>query len=184
MKKIKSNLSFLFVLISSFCFAQDSLKIINPFPLFPITSINAIVDSSQNLTVNVKFENRNNKPLKAYFRLGGYDNFGLTDISGKKYKLHTSSKLIGTKNINEGYTNIDAIIFGTKKQDYFTYVQDTIKSGTSKNLSFTINKFDKQINFIEEIHIKCKPSIDFSSQSEKIYIVNNIPIIRLEKKSR
>jgi hypothetical protein len=159
--------------------AQDTteMKIISPFDSLIISNVKAI-GNIETGTIEISMDVRNDyyKMIEAYWSLGGFEDLGITDDKGKKYKIFTSTKLIGTANINNGFKGISGVQFGSKKMDWLTYVKDTLSAGDSKKLIIRVPKVDKTVKSIKELHIRCILSKGYMWAGDKSYQISNIKV--------
>jgi hypothetical protein len=159
--------------------AQDTteMKIISAFDSLIISDVKAIGNIETNsMEISMVVHNDYYKMIDAHWSLGGFEDLGITDDKGKKYKVLTSTKLIGTANINNGFKSISGVQFGSKKMDWLTYVKDTLSAGDSKKLVIRVPKVDKTVKSIKELHIRCILSKGYMWAGDKSYQINNIKV--------
>jgi hypothetical protein len=159
--------------------AQDTteMKIVSPFDSLIISNVKAIGNiETGSMEISMIVRNDYYRMIDAHWSLGGFEDLGITDDQGKNYKIFTSTKLIGTANINNGFKSISGVQFGSKKMDWLTYVKDTVSAGDSKKLIIRIPKVDKTVKSIRELHIRCILSKGYMWAGDKSYQINNIKI--------
>lgn len=130
------------------------------------------------VTISMRYENQYSKIVNVHFKLGGFENFGLTDDKGNKYKIYSRESLIGPANINKGYYSITSVVFGSSKLDYYTaVVEQVLKPGESKMLTIQIGKVNRNVNYIRDFHINCSLMLDYMFKGEKTYNIENLRIL-------
>jgi len=156
---MKKNLILFLHLTCAFIFdfcpsvsAQDTteMKIISTFDSLIISNVKAIGNiETGSMEISMVVRNDYYKMIDAYWSLGAFEDLGITDDKGKKYKIFTSTKLIGTANINNGFKSISGVQFGNKKMDWLTYVKDTVSAGDSKKLIIRVPTLSVILNLMK-----------------------------------
>lgn len=181
----KNLISFLLLVCALIAFcpltasAQDTteMKIVSPFDSLIMSNVTAIGNiEAGSMEISMVVRNDYYKMIDAHWSLGGFEDLGITDDKGKKYKIFTSTKLIGTANINNGFKSISGVQFGSKKMDWLTYVKDTLSAGDSRKLIIRIPKVDKTVKLIKELHIRCILSKGYMWAGDKSYVIKNIKV--------
>jgi hypothetical protein len=158
---------------------QDSSapKVISPFESLPLTDVVAKGNTATGtIEIEMKFQNKYPKVADVYLSLGPYNDFGITDDKGNKYKVFTNEGLIESSPINKGYKQVNAVQFGNKKMQMVTYLKDTLNNGQSLVFKFTIGKLDKSTTYIKEVHIRCILSLNHVWAGDQSYQIRNIMV--------
>lgn len=169
----------LLLLAKIHAFGQDSLapKVVSPFESLLITDIAAKGNSATGtIQLEMKFQNKYPKVAGVYLSLGTFNDFGITDDKGNKYKVFTNEGLIESSPINKGYKQVQAVQFGNKKMQIVTYLKDTLSNGESMAFKITIGKLDKSIEYIKEVHIRCILSLNLAWAGDQSYQIHNIKV--------
>ena len=159
--------------------AQDSnsLVINCPYDSLSVGNVKAVgIVKTGELTISVDFQNKYSKKSKVHFALGGYSDLGIENDKGSKYKIHTSERLIGTKDINKGYGKISSVFFGDKKMGSFTYVEQELPTSDTKTLTVKLSGFDKSSKKILDFHVRCILFLNYMHVGDKFVQLKNIPI--------
>lgn len=170
---------YVFVSIQLPSFAQDTteMKIISPFDSLTITNVKAVGNiETGSMEISMDVRNDYHKQTDVHWSLGGFEDLGITDDKGMKYKIFTSTQLIGTANINKGFQKITGVQFGSKKMDWLTYVKDTVGIEQAKKLIIRLAKVDNAVRFIKELQIRCILTLDYVWAGDKSYQLKNIKI--------
>ena len=148
-----------------------------PFDSLTVSNIKATGNFQTGaLELRIEFVSNYAQLAKVHFSLGGFEGLGIIDCAGRKYKINTNDDLVGTSGINEGFKKIDKVVFGDKKFEYFTYVEQEISATKSKTLVVAINKFDKGCKEIKQFHIRTLLSLAYIPKGDGLYAINNIKI--------
>src|SRR3546814_768060 len=84
-------------------FSQEPLQINSPFDSLVVINPVATGDrGSGRLTIKMDIENRFPKEIWAHLRLGNYDDLGVVDLNGRKYKKYTIETTPGHPEVNKG----------------------------------------------------------------------------------
>jgi hypothetical protein len=167
------------VLATSPCRAQDSsnLTITNPYDSLKINEVKATGNSSSStLHITMIFKNISKKRQTLHLDLGGFDDFGITTMNNKRYKVFTSENTIDNNQPNKGFKNISKIQFGNKKLDWVTIVKQELNPGEERLFSIWLDKFEKSDLIIKNIHVRCILSINSMHVGDKKIAIQNIPI--------
>jgi hypothetical protein len=159
--------------------AQDStnLKIANPYDSLLLSDVKAVGNSTNEaLKISMKFKNISSKHQTVHLSLGGFEDFGIISMQGKRYKVYTSESLIGTSQINKGYHPISTVQFGNKKLDWVTSIIQELNPGEEQSFTIQIAKFDKADNVIKNVHVRCILTVNYMHAGDNKYIIENIPI--------
>jgi hypothetical protein len=175
------NLFVLFIigLSTSTCRAQNpsNITILNPYDSLTVNDIKAIGNSrSSALNITMIFKNISSKRQTVNLDLGGFDDFGITTMNNKRYKVFTSENVIDNNQPNKGYKNISKIQFGNKKLDWVTIVKQELNPGEERLFSIWLDKFENSDLAIKNIHIRCILSINSMHVGDKKIAIENIPI--------
>jgi hypothetical protein len=168
------------VLTTQHGLAQDSanFKIINPYDSLLIDEVKASGNlSSSTLQITMIFKNISKKRQTLHLDLGGFDDFGITTMSNKRYKVFTTENVIDANQPNKGFKNISKIQFGNKKFDWVTIVKQELNPGEERLLSIWLERFEKTDHIIKDIHVRCILSINSMHVGDKKISIENIPII-------
>ena len=128
------------------------------------------------LEIRMTFQNNYTATADVSLSLGGFEEFGLTDEKGKKYKIYLNSHLIGTEDTNKGYQKIPFVQFGDKKYDWVVVIQQVLSRGRQKPLIVRINHFNPDNKVIKEFHISCILALQLENVGQELYKVANLPI--------
>ena len=117
MKYLRSRmfllLPFMAMLHTSNTYAQEQPQVNAPFDSLIIINPRATGDrASGQLTITMDIENRFPSKVRAHLRLGNYDDLGIMDMQGRKYKIHTMETAPGNPEANKGFMRIDSVAFG------------------------------------------------------------------------
>ncbi|MGF6928579.1 hypothetical protein QFZ48_004079 [Chitinophaga sp. W2I13] len=158
------------------CSAQEISKpeIIAPFDSLRLSDVHASGNiKTGTVEIIMNFKNDYSQVARVYLALGGFEDFGITDSKGRKYKLHTDVNAVNT---NKGYINIPFIQFGDKKFSWVAHVIQEIPYTEMRKLTIRINKLDKGTQLLTNFHIRCILSLDYGNVGDKMYSVENIRI--------
>ncbi|MBN8854703.1 MAG: hypothetical protein BGO55_20650 [Sphingobacteriales bacterium 50-39] len=160
------------------CFAQDStaIKVSSPFESLPVKDVVAKGNSTGMVEIVMTFQNNIPKLADIYLSLGTFNDFGVTDDKGNKYKVFTNEGLIETSPINKGYKKVQSVQLGGKRMQTVTYLKDTLANGHQLPLRISIGKVDKSTQYIKEIHVRCILSLNHVWTGDQGYQVHNIKI--------
>lgn len=161
-------------------FSQDSsnYSVTSPFSTLPLTNAVATGNTSTGtVEIRMEFQNKSPKSADVYLSLGAFNDFGITDGKGNRYKIFTNEGLIESSPINQGYKNIGSVALGNSKLHRVTFLKDTIASSNSLPLKITIDKVDKSDVLIKEIHVRCIFSPNHVWAGDQTYQVKNIKIL-------
>lgn len=159
--------------------AQDNkpLKIVTPFESLQINDVTLTGNQlKRSVTIGIKFKNLYPKRATVHFNFGEFEEFGIVDGNGNKYKIYTREDLTGTSNINKGFRNISSVAFGSKKLDYFTYLRQDLNIGEEKTLLVVINGVDKNLEKLQDFHIKCRLLFSGIIKGEGVYRIEGLKI--------
>lgn len=159
--------------------AQDDNHLIVslPYDSLSASNIKAVgAAKTGELTVSVDIENRYAKQAKIHFSLGGYNDLGVEDDKGNKYKIHTRSTPMGREEGNKGYGKISSVFFGDKKMGSFTYVEQEIGTGDTKTFTIKLAQFNKSSKKIVDLHVRCILFLNYMHVGDKLVQFKNIPI--------
>lgn len=152
-------------------------KITIPFDSLVLREITSSGNpATGNLTVKMLFDNRYPGKATVHLKLGAFDDFGMVDDRGTKYKLFTSENLRGTAGINKGYQKVAAVEFGGKKSSSFMYAQQLIPAGEGKTLVIRLSGVNKGITKIASLHFRCRLMVDGKPMGEKMYQVEDVSV--------
>jgi len=161
-------------------FAQDStqLQIISPFDSIGLSDAKAIGNlETGSIQVTMQVTNKYHKI--AIINIGGsaFDDLGLTDDKGIKYKYFSYSGPPGlTVGHNKGYSQMTDMVLGKSKVQMFIYVQDTLHADQETTLKFRLLKVDKSVKTIKEAHLLCTLTLDYMSAGQKQFFIKSIPV--------
>jgi hypothetical protein len=167
-------------------YAQDStdMKIISPFDSLTITNVKAIGNiETGSMEISMDVRNDYHKLTDVHWILGGFEDLGLTDDKGIKYKIFTSTQMIGTANINKGFQRITGVQFGSKKMDWLTYVKDTVGTNQSKKLIIRLAKVNKAVSLIKELQMRCILTLGYIWAGDKFYQIKNVKVDWIKPKT-
>lgn len=160
--------------------AQDSttFKVSSPFQSLPIKDVVAKGNTGTGtVEIEITFQNNNPKLADIYLSLGAFNDFGVTDNKGAKYKVYTNEGLIESSPINKGFKKIQSVQLGDKKMQTVTYLKDTIPNSKQVPFRITIAKVDNSIQYIKEIHVRCILSVNHVWAGDQSYQIRNIKIL-------
>lgn len=169
-------------------FAQDStqLQIISSFDSISLSDVKAIGNlETGSIQVTIQVTNKYHK--MAIINIGGsaFDDLGLTDDKGIKYKYFSYSGPPGlTVGHNKGYSQMTDMVLGKSKVQMFIYVQDTFHVDQSATLKFRLVKVDKSVKTIKEAHLLCTLTLDYMAAGQKQFFIKNIPVEWVRPKSK
>ena len=162
---------------SSCAQGSDSMKVTIPFDSLTIDNIKATGNlKTGTLEIRMTFHDNYTATAGVSLSHGGFEEFGLTDEKGKKYKIYLNSHLIGTDNTNKGYQKIPFVQFGDKKYDWVVVIQQDLSHGQQKPLIVKINHFNPDNKAIKEFHISCILALNLENVGQELYKVTNLPI--------
>jgi len=168
--------------------AQDStqLQIISPFDSIGLSDVKAMGNlETGSIQLTMQVTNKYHK--MAIINIGGsaFDDLGLTDDKGTKYKYFSYSGPPGlTVGHNKGYSQMTDMVLGKSKVQMFIYVQDTFHVDQSATLKFRLVKVDKSVKTIKEAHLLCTLTLDYMAAGQKQFFIKNIPVEWLKPKPR
>jgi len=169
-------------------FAQDStrLQITSPYDSISLSDVKAIGNlETGSIQVTMQVTNKYHKV--AIVNIGGpaFDDLGLTDDKGIKYKYFSYSGPPGlTVGHNKGYSQMTDMVLGKNKVQMFIYVQDTLHVDQSETLKFRLVKADKSVKAIKEAHLLCTLTLDYMAAGQKQFFIKNIPVEWVKPKTK
>jgi hypothetical protein len=182
---------FLFALLlvsKSSAFSQDNVKlqIVSPFDSIKLRDVKAIGNLQTGaVEVTMQIQSDFHKLASLTFSGGAFDDFGLIDDKGVKYKYSTYSGPSATDNgANKGYSTIAHLQLGKSKAAILISVQDTFRLGQSKTLQFLLPSVDKSVKTLKEAHILCHLMLDYMSAGQKQFFLRNIPVEWINSKPK
>jgi hypothetical protein len=161
-------------------------NIISPFDSLSVSNLTA-TGNLQTGAVQVKMRVQNDYHKMAQIDFGGgtFDDFGVIDDKGARYKYSSNDDPHGLNSgINKGYSRISDLKLGKNKVTMLISVQDTLHNGQSRILSFTLPKADKSVKGLTEIHIMTTLTLNYMFTGQKQTVVKNIPITWAEPKQQ
>jgi hypothetical protein len=162
----------------AFCQGTSQTEVNSPFDSIKITHISA-TGNPQTGSVKVTMQVRSDfhKLASLSFSGGAFDDFGVTDEQGVKYKYFSYSGPAGTNNgANRGYAPIKDLQLNGKKVSVLISVQDTFSAGKTATLSFQLQQVNKSVASLKEIHILCHLMLDFMNAGQKQFFIKNLPV--------
>ena len=143
-----------------------------------ISNIHADGNSANGqVEVSMDFTNHYYRPVLIHLILGGYEGLGLTDNKGNKYKIPTSDQLYNTSDINKGFIGISAVQFGDKSFKSFTYVDQKVPPGESRQLLIRIPKVSQSITEFNELSTHRQVSINYGLVGDHVIKLQDIRIL-------
>ena len=129
------------------------------------------------MQVSIKVKSNYHKQASLGFAGGAYDDFGVTDNKGMKYKFSSYEGPGGIKEgVNKGFSRIADLQFGRSKPMILIAVRDTLHNGQSETLSFKLPKTDKDIKMLKEAHIMSTLMLNYTSAGQRMFQLKNIPV--------
>jgi len=169
----------LLALLSTTLHAQNDIltKKSTPFDSLQITDVTLTGNQlKRSVTLNIKFKNLYSEKATLHLKFGEFDEFGIADDKGSKYKVHTREDLSGTANINKGFKNIGLVTFGSKKLDYFTYLRQDLNNGEEKTLTVVISGIDPKVQQFSDVHIQSRLLFSGIIKKDGLYHIENTKI--------
>lgn len=163
-----------------YAYSQDSTNytVSSPFPSLPLTNISATGNPATGaVEIKMEFQNKSPKLADVYLSLGTFNDFGITDGKGARYKVFTNEGLIESSPINQGYKKISNVALGGSKLQKVTYLKDTVGGSSSVPFKVIIDKVDKSTILIKEMHVRCVFSPNHVWAGDLVYQVKNLKIV-------
>ncbi|MET7000736.1 hypothetical protein [Chitinophaga defluvii] len=156
--------------------AQDAheIKISSPYPSLPLSDVKASGNQKTGIVeITMSFKNNYSKSAGVSLAIGGFDDLGITDSKGIKYKVFTQKNAVNT---NKGFQNISFVQFGDKKFNWVATVKQEMSAGESRTLTLRM-KSENGVKSIGNFHIRCILSLDYEHIGDKMYLIENIPVV-------
>gem|GEM_PF-6838193 len=160
-------------------FPQDSTNytVSSPFPSLQLTNISATGNLSTGaVEIKMQFQNKSAKLADIYLSLGTFNDFGITDAKGAKYKVFTNEGLIESSPINQGFKRISSVSLGNSKLQKVTYLKDTLSGSSDIPFKVILDRVDKSTMLIKEMHVRCIFSPNHVWAGDQSYQIRNVKI--------
>ena len=160
MKYLRSRmfllLPFVAMLHTANTYAQEQPTINKPFDSLIVINPQATGDKkSGKLIIRMDIENRFPSKVRAHLRLGNFEDLGIRDMEGRKYKIHTMETAPGNPEVNEGFMQIDSVAFGGSTYKDFVIIDREINPGDKMAFVTVIRSYPTDEQVIPSMQFTC-----------------------------
>jgi hypothetical protein len=160
--------------------AQETtqLQVTSSFDSIAITEIKAVGNlETGSVEVSMHVRSDYHKLAGISFTGGAFNDFGLIDDKGVKYKYSSYSGSAGLDNgVNKGYLPVTNLRLGISKVGLIISVHDTLHAGQSSILAFRLPKVDKTVKTIKEVHMLGMLQLNYMAAGQKECYIKNITV--------